>query len=317
VLLWSTALGQFGSPLNIQLPTITGYAAPSPSSVVAGIFNANGFEDLVVADEFNNMVILLQNNNGTGEKFSESLGSPYLVGPGPSSMAVADFNNDGNLDLAVASLTGNFVTLLLGNGTDGFATALTSPFPVGLQPVAMATADFNGDLLPDLAIANSGSNNVTVLLNNGAGWFAAGANSPFAAGTDPVSIAVGDFNLDGARDLVVANPTEGSVTILLNGSKASPSMLSAASFSTIAGVAPGSIVAILGTDVGSSTSLTMEPKQNTCFNQIGVALTDSGGVMNPLSLFFAGPTQVNAMVPPGAAAGMATFNISVYPIRCA
>jgi hypothetical protein len=73
--------------------------------------------------------------------------------------------------------------------------------------------DFNGDGIPDLATANSGTNNVTVLLGNGSGGFAPMAAGPFAAGSEPAFAAVGDFNGDGIEDLAAANA--GSVTILL------------------------------------------------------------------------------------------------------
>ena len=63
--------------------------------------------------------------------------------------------------------------------------------------------DFNGDGKPDLAVANSGSNNVSVLLGNGDGTFQAAVN--YAAGNAPNSVAVGDFNGDGKADLAVAN----------------------------------------------------------------------------------------------------------------
>jgi hypothetical protein len=79
--------------------------------------------------------------------------------------------------------------------------------------------DFNLDGKPDLAVANFGSNNVTILLGNGSGSFIAPSSSPVGAGQGPASVAVGDFNLDGKPDLAVANAASGNVTILLgNGS---------------------------------------------------------------------------------------------------
>jgi uncharacterized protein (TIGR03437 family) len=150
-----------------------------------------------------------------------------------------------------------------------------------------------------------------VLLNNGIGGFTAGANSPFAAGPGPTSIATADFNEDGAADLVVANPNDDSITVLLNGTIPTATMVSAASYSATAGVAPGSLVTILGTAAGNNASPPMAPA-GTCFNEIGVTLTDSSGAINPLTLFYAGQGQLNAIVPTAAATGAATFNVSVY-----
>ena len=60
-------------------------------------------------------------------------------------------------------------------------------FPVGMRPFSVATGDFNGDGVPDLAVANFNSNTVSVLLGNGDGGFQAARN--FAAGGTPLSAA--------------------------------------------------------------------------------------------------------------------------------
>src|SRR5439155_24363672 len=80
-------------------------------------------------------------------------------------------------------------------------------------PASVAMGDFNGDGKPDLAVANSGADNILVLLGSGDGTFQPKAN--FAAGKNPASIAVGDFNADGISDLVVANRGSNTVSVLL------------------------------------------------------------------------------------------------------
>ena len=87
-------------------------------------------------------------------------------------------------------------------------------FGAGNGPVSVAVGDFNGDGRPDLAVANNGSNNVSVLLGNGDGSFQAAQN--FGAGSAPSSVAVGDFNSDGALDLAVANSGSNNVSVLIN-----------------------------------------------------------------------------------------------------
>jgi hypothetical protein len=68
---------------------------------------------------------------------------------------------------------------------------------------SLAVGDFNGDGLPDLAVANQNSSNVSVLLGMGDGSFQAAVS--FAAGRFPSSLAVCDFNGDGVLDLAVTN----------------------------------------------------------------------------------------------------------------
>jgi hypothetical protein len=126
-------------------------------------------------------------------------GTSYAVGSTPDSVAVADLNGDGKLDLIIANAGSNTVSVLLGNGAGGFASAIS--FNVGAGPASVAVGDLNGDGKLDLAVANTGSSTVSVLLGNGAGSF--GARSDFATGAAPNSVAIGDLNGDGKPDLVV------------------------------------------------------------------------------------------------------------------
>ena len=87
-------------------------------------------------------------------------------------------------------------------------------FGAGSFPQSVAVGDFNGDGKFDLAVANSGSNNVSVLLGNGDGSFQAARS--FGAGSTPRSVAVGDFNGDGVQDLAVANSGSNNVSVLIN-----------------------------------------------------------------------------------------------------
>ena len=133
----------------------------------------------------------------------ETRGS-YPVLNEPYSIAVGDFNHDGKLDMAVASiLTATHVSVLLGNGDGTFKPAVN--YDSGLQPISVVTADFNGDGNPDLAVADSGSssNNVAILLGNGDGTFQ--APKFYSTPSAPTFVAVGDFNNDHKLDLVLTD----------------------------------------------------------------------------------------------------------------
>src|SRR5580698_5151164 len=183
------------------------------TAIAAADFNGDGNLDLVEAcasDEVpcNNLLLILS-GNGDGT-FRQSCMTP-LPFFGSQSMAVGDFNGDGQPDAAVINSGANGVNVLL-NGGGCLSFVYTMP-ATGAGPSSIAAADFNGDGKLDLAVANSGSNNVTILLGDGDGTFTAAA-SP-ATGMAPNSLAVGDFNGDSIPDLAVANSGSSNVTILL------------------------------------------------------------------------------------------------------
>jgi hypothetical protein len=195
--------------LNLSNPS-TGL---TPVSVAVRDFNGDGIPDLAVADYGSGTVTILQ---GTGNgMFTPAANSPVTVGAEPSSVAVGDFNGDGIPDLAIANYGSGTVTILLGAGNGTFTAASNSPAVVGSGPSSVVAADFNGDGILDLAVANTSGDTVTILLGNGNGTFTPASSSPVPVGNSPISLAVGDFNADGILDLAVANANDNTVTILL------------------------------------------------------------------------------------------------------
>ena len=190
-----------------------------PLSIAVGDFSGDGIADLATANAVDNTVtILLGNGDGT---FSQAANSPRRVsGSSPSSVAVADFNRDGKLDLVVAVVGPNDVSILLGNGDGSFTEAANSPVHVGLTPYCVAVADFNGDGIPDLvtandAVVNGNPGTVTILLGSGNGGFTEASGSPIPVGINPLIVTASDFNADGRVDLAVTNENDNSVAILL------------------------------------------------------------------------------------------------------
>ncbi|MGB8261124.1 MAG: FG-GAP-like repeat-containing protein [Terracidiphilus sp.] len=134
------------------------------------------------------------------------------TGDEPKAVAVADFNGDGHLDLAVANGYQSNLTILLGNG-DGTFTTASSPSTSATE-VAVAVGDFNGDGKPDLAVVNS-DDSVSILLGVGNGSFTAAPSFNAGANNGLSAVAVGDFDGDGNADLAVGDAGGKKVIVLL------------------------------------------------------------------------------------------------------
>ena len=114
------------------------------------------------------------------------------------------------ISLAVLSPSLTTTPALLAN-TSGVIARFD--FATGDNPVSVTAADFSGDNVVDLAVANQTDNTVSILLGTGIGFF--GTKTDFATGTQPRAVAFGDFSNDSKRDLAVANSADNTVSILL------------------------------------------------------------------------------------------------------
>lgn len=203
---------------NQEFATGTG-----PIFVTVGDVNGDGRLDLAVANFNSDNVSVLLNSTVPGAATpSFAAKQDFATGDAPLFIALSDLNGDGKLDLAVANLNVSTVSVLLnttnlGTSTPGFADK--QDFDTGPTPRSVSVGDLNGDGKLDLAVANLGSNTVSVLLNTtdpGASDSSFAVKQDFATGSTPVSVTVGDLNRDGKLDLAVANINSNNVSVLLN-----------------------------------------------------------------------------------------------------
>ena len=135
--------------------------------------------------------------------------SPYPTFSSPFSVTTADFDGDGNLDLAIANFSGGVISLLMGTGDGTFAPGALL---LGAS-TSIVAGDFNGDNDPDLVFTLPFSGQVAVAIGDGAGGFETPV--PYNAGDFAISVAIGFFNADAILDLAVAEAAGNSVGVLI------------------------------------------------------------------------------------------------------
>ena len=158
----------------------------------------------------------------TSANFPETI---FSVGNNPVALTSANFSSSTLPDLAVVNQNDNSISILLNQDNGNFTQPTSSPFRLAkgeTGPVAIATGIFGNTVVnssgvtiapADLVVANSTSNNVTVLLGNGDGTFTEAPGSPYVVGTDPSAVVVADFDGDGNPDFAVANKGDNTISV--------------------------------------------------------------------------------------------------------
>jgi len=191
---------------SFQSPIAYGTGS-TPGAVVVGDFNHDNRLDLVVANFINSVSgsISVLLGKGDGSFYTKT---NYAAGKYPESLAVGDFNEDNNLDLAVARESG--VVVLLGNSNGTFQSATT--IASATEPESVTVGDFNQDGHADIAVVQDTSpGSILVLRGLGNGSFQPATN--YATGPYPLSLESSDYNGDGRPDFAVGDDT--GISVLL------------------------------------------------------------------------------------------------------
>ncbi len=205
-----TSLTPASDPFQ-TLPLSPEFQETGFAPIAVGDFTGNGIPDIVAPDG-----VHLGVGDGTFQAPTDPLVDPTAD---PSAIAVGDFNNDQNLDVAVALAYVDSVSISLGNGDGTFQPASTIGLSIPGTPDAIVAGDF-GNGQTDLAVAIAFTGGVTddmvVLMGNGDGTFNQSGPIPVGlGGGEPASIATGAFGQNG-HFLAVADINSGDVTILTN-----------------------------------------------------------------------------------------------------
>jgi hypothetical protein len=219
----------FGNtPFTAGLPAGQGPMAIAAADLTTAFDPSLQLPSFVVA----NSTGLLPNSTNTNNTISNFIGdflqpgtfldiSSLAVGHNPQALAIADFNGDGNPDIAVVNENDNSVSLFQGNGKGAFTPFATPTVAVatGEGPFAIVAGDFDGDGNIDLAVLSKLDDNcpamnnvkeasVSFLLGDGKGGFSSASANPVCLSFTPVAMAAGDFDEDGFLDLAITNGSD-------------------------------------------------------------------------------------------------------------
>lgn len=192
--------------------TLAGLGLEDPQGIAAGDLDELGKDDIATANfepnNSNGLIGLFFNTDAALGVFD----SPQTRNSnGPNAIAISNLNpgQDSFLDLIVTTNVQAFggptfgTTIAVFLGQDGRTFGNRTTFAVGSRPTALVAADLDGDSLPDIAVTNNNSDNLSVLLGNGDGTLQ--AQQTFATGNGPKGITAALLNDDSFLDLVVTN----------------------------------------------------------------------------------------------------------------
>jgi hypothetical protein len=209
-----------GSPVRVPSPPYNGSSTPINVAVAVGDFDHSGHLGLA-ASEFSNEAAVILLGNGDGSFLPSSAGFAQVLGYGVGPVGAADFNADGNLDLAIMRDSSE-TSVFLGYGRGAFNAAgvLQNSMGIPLGGTSFVVGDFNADGKLDVIVTTAVSAaapapGVAVSLGNGDGKFTAASGSPISLGKSLSAIVAGDFNGDGKLDIAITDVSGNAVWVLL------------------------------------------------------------------------------------------------------
>ncbi len=162
---------------------------------------------------------------GGSEIDTDAFGSKmdFNTGSLPESVCIGDFDGDGNADLAVANISSNTISVFrnVSSGIGNIGLDAKIDLQTGAGPYSVISSDLDNDGKEELVVANydSGNGNSLSIFRNTSsnpGSIAFASRIEVTTGLRPRHVAAGDLDHDGKIDLVVANATDNTISLLRN-----------------------------------------------------------------------------------------------------
>ena len=324
---------------STSFKTKTDFKVDSGSnSLASSDFDGDGKVDLIVTNKAAGSISILRNISTSGN-ISFATKVNYTTSGTPWGICVFDLDGDGKQDIAAANYNSNTVGIFRNTSSSGSVSVSSEiDYATGTSPNFVTVSDFDGDGKPDLVVSNSYSATVSVYLNTSTpGNISFAAKIDFAVGGHPNVITIADIDGDGKPDIISANQTSNSISVLRNTSSGIGSINFATQVSFTSGGTPYPIAvgdidgdgkldivtgnanaATVSIFTNSSTSGNISFASHTDFSTgtstvpIAIALTDlDGDGKLDISVAGASPTNVVSLLRNLSTSGNVNFYATV------
>ncbi|CAF1296076.1 unnamed protein product [Adineta ricciae] len=198
----------FQNPFTYSLENARG-----PSAARVCDVNGDTYLDMVVLYQVSGLLgVFLGHGNG-----SFTLSTLHSTEPNvyPSEFAIADFNKDDHVDIAVIYFDSNVVSIFLGYGNGNFSNTITFSTETNTIPRSLTTGDVNNDDQVDIVTVNTYADTISIFLGEGTGNFTLIETYLTEASAQPQGASIGDLNKDGNMDIAVCNYYTSTTSIFL------------------------------------------------------------------------------------------------------